>query len=186
MGEKLEAEEESSSASIHPDALAHLIGSNPDFLARNPSLGRMMGITPEESGAIVKVAEVDVLRSAMEGHPALKWHERLETVCGKDGVVKKEDDSDGTCQVVFEKQGITAWLPQMALTYVSDPEESTAVEGDCDDDFFDGDTGSASENGSRKRKQEEVTENEDVATSNSDSKRIAREDNEIAEGETQK
>lgn len=71
----------------------------------------------------VGVAGLDVLRPAIEQHATLKWHHRLETVCGKCGVVKVQDDDDGTCQVVFQEQGITAWLPTSALYQLNEHTE---------------------------------------------------------------
>merc|ERR1712039_965263 len=86
---------------------ADLIATNPDLLARNPELGRMLGMPgfrPEPESSAIEVAALDVLKPAVENHVALKWHDRLELICGKRGMVKVQDDSDGTAQVTFAEQ----------------------------------------------------------------------------------
>merc|ERR1712039_787188 len=115
---------------------ADLIATNPDLLARNPELGRMLGMSgfrPEPESSAIEVAALDVLKPAVENHVALKWHDRLETICGKRGLVKVQDDSDGTAQVTFQDEGITAWLPQSALKEISDDKDTTAVDDESNE-----------------------------------------------------
>merc|ERR1712187_1084407 len=56
------------------------------------------------------------LRAAVEANPALKWEDGHKEVCGKVGIVMKDDESDGTTQVRFASLGVTAWLPTRCLT----------------------------------------------------------------------
>merc|ERR1711874_864593 len=44
----------------------------------------------------------------------------MEEVCDKYGCVIQDDASDGTTQVRFMENGITAWLPTVALTDVEE------------------------------------------------------------------
>merc|ERR1712216_265674 len=48
-----------------------------------------------------KVCSQDQLKPAVEAHPALKWHDRLADTCGKQGVVLKVDNDDGTSNIRF-------------------------------------------------------------------------------------
>lgn len=65
----------------------------------------------------VVVSCVEELRPAIDLIPALKWDDRLESVCGQRGKIMKEDDCDGTAQVMFSAPiSITAWLPSDVLT----------------------------------------------------------------------
>merc|ERR1712136_505814 len=79
----------------------------------------------EDNGRKVVISSLEVLRPAMEGHPDLKWNERLKSICGTQGTVIQDDD-DGTSQVrVIMPSRMTVWLPNSALTDVevaADPE----------------------------------------------------------------
>jgi len=79
----------------------------------------------EDNGRKVVISSLEVLRPAMEGHPDLKWNERLKSICGTQGTVIQDDD-DGTSQVrVVMPSRMTVWLPNSALTDVevaADPE----------------------------------------------------------------
>lgn len=70
---------------------------------------------------IVRIADMETLKPAMERHPALKWEPKFTAVCGRDGEVRKEDPSDRTIQVKFpEPLRITAWLPLECVTDIDD------------------------------------------------------------------
>lgn len=154
--DKLESDEDNNGSGggggMSREAIADLIANNPELLAQNPELGRMMGFVPEtKNGPRIEVAALDVLKPAIENHPALKWHQRLESICGKRGMVKVQDDSDRTSQVVFKE--FTAWLPQSALTEVSEEQDAESAE-----------------NGGQKRKLEEASENTAADAANGDEK----------------
>lgn len=81
------------------------------------------GEEDEEEGRLVRVASLDVLKPAVEEHPALKWWDNLTDACGNEGIVLQDDPSDGTSKVKFRPPaGFTAWLPTATLTDVN-PEE---------------------------------------------------------------
>lgn len=76
---------------------------------------------------VVRIAPVDELRQAVEAHPALKWDERLESVGGEEGIVVRDDESDGTSQVRFPAPlSFTAWFPSATLTEVSTTKDPAA------------------------------------------------------------
>mmetsp|Transcript_79587 Transcript_79587/g.165300 ORF Transcript_79587/g.165300 Transcript_79587/m.165300 type:complete len:817 (-) Transcript_79587:23-2473(-) len=61
----------------------------------------------------------EFLKAAVDAHPNLRWHARIDDVVGCRGRVVKHDETDGTCQVAFS--GLQVWLPNHVLTQVSDP-----------------------------------------------------------------
>jgi len=63
----------------------------------------------------VRAPALDILRPAVEEHPALKWHDQLSNVCGQVGRVLQDDESDGTCQVSFAQPRVVVWLPTDVL-----------------------------------------------------------------------
>lgn len=70
-----------------------------------------------------RAPELGRLRSAVEEHPALKWHEQLEKICGETGRILQDDDSDGTSQVSFGPPiNVTVWLPTEILIGCDEPE----------------------------------------------------------------
>lgn len=96
------------------DQLLDMLNSDPRLLAMAESQG-LIGPTPAEKRA-VRVAPFGELRPAVEAHPALKWDDRLADVCGQEGVVLRDDESDGTSQVKFPSPlGFKAWLPTSVL-----------------------------------------------------------------------
>lgn len=70
---------------------------------------------PDPSGTPVRVAQISILKTAVEEHPKLKWDDRLEKIAGEVGSKLLDDPSDGTSQVAFEKDGFTCWLPTDTL-----------------------------------------------------------------------
>lgn len=104
-------EQNSPDASREPNAaLMSLLGSLP---AR-----------PSGDGRRVRLAERDALYAAVEEHNALKWTPQCEDVCGKTGVVQKEE-SDGTSQVLVPTdecpQGVLIWVPTSTITDEAEP-----------------------------------------------------------------
>lgn len=78
-----------------------------------------------EPKRLVRVAPVEELRAAVEAHSNLKWDDRLLCVGGQEGIVVRQDDSDGTCRVRFPPPlGFAAWFPISSLTDVAEDEES--------------------------------------------------------------
>ncbi|CAJ1442765.1 unnamed protein product [Effrenium voratum] len=70
----------------------------------------------------VRVAKLEELKPAVEAHSALKWDDRLADACGCEGIVLKDDESDGTAQVRFPPPlGFKAWLPTSMLQDLSQP-----------------------------------------------------------------
>merc|ERR1712241_679998 len=77
----------------------------------------------------VQVDCLERLKKAVEANSALKWDERLTSVCGQSGRVVQDDTSDGTSQVRFpEPIQIEAWLPTCVLTDIEDEEDCLANE----------------------------------------------------------
>merc|ERR1712228_103496 len=99
--------------------------SNPQVLSLLQARGLIKSSGPEKR---VRAASLDVLRPAVEKHPALKWHERLESVCGQIGSLLAEDDSDDTSQVSFSKQGIQVWLPSQVISNVTEEQEDQSAQ----------------------------------------------------------
>mmetsp|Transcript_37257 Transcript_37257/g.89032 ORF Transcript_37257/g.89032 Transcript_37257/m.89032 type:complete len:586 (+) Transcript_37257:98-1855(+) len=103
------------------------------FGGQDPSLlvGSMIGspaATDAEDGKDgrqVRVPELRALQRAVEQHPALQWDDRLRTLAGQEGIVAKDDPSDGTSSVRFPPPiGVLAWLPTSVLTNIDDTRES--------------------------------------------------------------
>jgi len=109
------------------------------MLARDPRLMMMaqeQGLVPESAMRVVKVADKETLKPLMDAHPALKWDERLDKLCGKQGKVLQDDPSDGTSQVEFPApQSATAWLPTSALSDVEGLRQGSHVRVKRDTDL---------------------------------------------------
>lgn len=96
------------------DQLMDMLNSDPRLLAMAESQG-LIGPSNGEKRA-VRIAPFGELRPAVEAHPALKWDDRLADVCGQEGMVMRDDESDGTSQVKFPPPlGFKAWLPTCVL-----------------------------------------------------------------------
>lgn len=107
------------------DQLIDMLNSDPRLLAMAESQGLISPATAERRS--VKVAPFQELRPAVESHPALKWDDRLADVCGQEGMVLRDDDSDGTSQVKFPPPlGFKAWLPTCVLIDI-DPKRTVRV-----------------------------------------------------------
>jgi len=104
-----------------------------EMLERNPHLRAMaesQGLMDPVSRP-VQVACLERLKEAVEANSALKWDERLTSVCGQRGRVVQDDTSDGTSQVRFpEPIQIEAWLPTCVLTDIEDEEEDCLANED--------------------------------------------------------
>jgi len=106
-------------AEMSSSSLLNLLANDPDMLAA----ARRQGIIAPDAMREVEVAALEELRPAVEAHPALKWMDRLQALCGKRGRVLQDDPSDGTAQVSFPRpMGATAWLPASALRDVGETE----------------------------------------------------------------
>lgn len=79
------------------------------------------------SGRRVCAPEREVLEEGVKAHSALKWEEQLGLLCGKEGVVLKDDPNDGTTRVRFLGPGIEAWLPTDLLIDISGDEGSSGT-----------------------------------------------------------
>lgn len=65
---------------------------------------------------------LELFKAAVDEHSALKWDERLIEIVGKEGILAREDVSDGTMQVTFaHPPGIKAWLPTSVITVLDEP-----------------------------------------------------------------
>ena len=94
-----------------------------------PGMGGMEGMegmegiedqTPED-GRRVQVSDLTTLKAAVAGHPALQWDERMSTLASAEGIVKKDDPTDGTTHIRFPAPvGVVAWLPTVSLTDLDD------------------------------------------------------------------
>jgi protein phosphatase len=112
--EWLESQEGGSSDQSNQQ-LMELAAGNPRIM----QFARQQGLLSEPEGPKrkIKVAPLEELKPAVENHPALKWDDRLEKVCGKEGDVLKDDETDNTSQVKFGPPiNFQAWLPTICLT----------------------------------------------------------------------
>jgi hypothetical protein len=110
--------------------LLDLLDRRPDLMAVAQAHGLNVGARQEETVIRrVKVCQVEQLREAVEAVPTLKWSEGYREVCDQQGMVVKEDPSDGTSQVKFPTKGIVAWLPTAALIEVDDDADEPAEDG---------------------------------------------------------
>jgi len=115
-------QQEADGDAAYPDALLmRMLMSR--FGGQDPSM--LMGMLggpggPDaEDGRRVRVPELAALKRAVEQHPALQWDNRLTTLAGQEGIVTKDDMSDGTSSVRFPPPiGVLAWLPTKALANV--------------------------------------------------------------------
>ena len=89
-------------------------GQDPNML-----MGMLGG--PPEDGRRVRLPELATLRKSVEQHPALQWDTRLNALAGQEGVVTKDDPSDGTSSVRFAPPiSVLAWLPTKVLAPVEE------------------------------------------------------------------
>lgn len=70
---------------------------------------------PPAKGTPVRAEGLATLKAAVTANPKLQWDDRLEKIAGTVGAKVKDDPSDGTSQVTFEKEGFTCWLPTETL-----------------------------------------------------------------------
>eukprot|EP01062_Namystynia_karyoxenos_P056277 TRINITY_DN47241_c0_g1_i1.p1 TRINITY_DN47241_c0_g1~~TRINITY_DN47241_c0_g1_i1.p1 ORF type:complete len:861 (+),score=275.14 TRINITY_DN47241_c0_g1_i1:116-2584(+) len=87
---------------------------------------------PGRARARVRVAPLEMLKAAIELHPALKWDDRLAFCCGTIGAVIRMDPSDGTARVLFPAAGYSAWLPVRMLTPLSEERRPVLVAAEPD------------------------------------------------------
>jgi len=107
------------------DQLWEMLQNNPRLrdMAENSGLGldRLL-INDQEPMRTVRVAKLEELKPAVEAHSALKWDDRLADACGCEGIVLRDDESDGTAQVRFPPPlGFKAWLPTSMLQELTQP-----------------------------------------------------------------
>jgi len=70
----------------------------------------------------VRAAPLEELRAAVGACEACSWEERMEQVGGASGEVVQANEAAGTLQVKFPSAGgAVLWLPNSALTEVTDP-----------------------------------------------------------------
>jgi serine/threonine protein phosphatase PrpC len=91
--------------------------NNPEMLLE---MARARGLVQEpQATRCVRVGRADHVRAEMAKIPGLPpWRSEVEQVCGMQGAVHREDESDGTAEVVFEHNSISIWLPMSALSDV--------------------------------------------------------------------
>lgn len=100
-----------------------IIGGMPGMPGGMPGMPGMPGMgggmEEEDDGRQVRVTDLASLQASVAAHPALKWDERMANLAGGEGIVKKDDPSDGTTHVRFPPPvGVVAWLPTDALSDV--------------------------------------------------------------------
>lgn len=78
------------------------------------------------AGRKVTVPSLPTLKKAVDDHPKLQWDDKMHDMVEANGVVKRDDDSDGTTQVSFPDLGLVAWLPTDVLRNVDEVEGSAA------------------------------------------------------------
>mmetsp|Transcript_79754 Transcript_79754/g.247348 ORF Transcript_79754/g.247348 Transcript_79754/m.247348 type:complete len:605 (+) Transcript_79754:85-1899(+) len=90
------------------------------FTAQFPTIA----VKDQEDGRLVRTATLEVLRRAVEAHPALRWEEKLAEAGDKQGTVVQDDPADGTSKVKFGPPAhFQAWLPTNTLADVPMGEE---------------------------------------------------------------
>jgi len=67
-------------------------------------------------GRRVRCPDRETLFQAVIDHPELSWEDRMEDLANAEGIVKVEDEKDGTMQVRFASVSVVAWLPTSILT----------------------------------------------------------------------
>jgi len=96
------------------------LAGNPQALLELARQRGMLEEDPRQDGWCVTVGSVDEVRAAIEKNPALPpWSDTVEKVCGTQGFLAREDDSDGTAEVQFDKENLSIWLPRCTLTDVT-------------------------------------------------------------------
>lgn len=99
-------------ATMSRDQMLEMIEHDPEMLA----MAKAQGIISERAMRMVRLVSKEKLKPAMEAHPALKWDDRLQDLCGEVGRVVQDDPSDSTCQVKFRcTVSATVWLPLACL-----------------------------------------------------------------------
>jgi len=83
-------------------------------------MARARGLVQEpQATRCVRVGPAEQVRAEMAKISGLPpWRPEVEQVCGMQGAVHREDESDGTAEVVFEHNKISIWLPISALSDV--------------------------------------------------------------------
>jgi len=112
-----QSQNQSDSGNNRGDLMQSLM-RNPDLLEMAQQQWLQQDRMPAEREPVVAAGEEE-LRAAIQGHFALQWDTRYLTVCGKEGIILKRDDSDNTSQVRFYMDKtpgpMTAWFPNETL-----------------------------------------------------------------------
>jgi len=87
----------------------------------SPVLGKESQHPASDSVHAVRVAELEVVRPAVDAHENLEWNDKLLEVCGVVGQVVQEDSQDRTSLVRFIDQDLEAWLPVETLSPITAP-----------------------------------------------------------------
>lgn len=97
------------------DRMASLM-RDPNFLEMAQQQWFQQDKIPDKREPVVAAGEEE-LRTAIQEHFALQWDSRYLSVCGKEGIILKRDDSDNTSQVRFymNTTPMTAWFPNETL-----------------------------------------------------------------------
>lgn len=86
------------------------------------AMARERGLIQEEEepeGRCVRVGAAAQVQLAVEQNASLPgWGPEIEQFCGMQGVLRREDLSDNTGEVVFEEKNKSVWLPLSTLTDV--------------------------------------------------------------------
>lgn len=83
---------------------------------------------------IMRVAELEELREAVNANRNLKWKDRLEQTCGKKVRLKEVDTSDDTAEVTTLDEPMTVWLPSSCLSEIIPGEDDDMGEDSSGDD----------------------------------------------------
>lgn len=91
---------------------------DPNFLEMAQQQWFQQEKIPDKREPVVAAGEEE-LRTAIQEHFALQWDSRYLSVCGKEGIILRRDDSDNTSQVRFYMNTapgpMTAWFPNETL-----------------------------------------------------------------------
>lgn len=124
-------EEGSDPAGMSHKEIIALMERRPDLSAKVSAKGNLSltDFKRTRTQRLIQVAAPEQLASAMHASSALEWDEEYALLCGRRGLVVKEDIKDQISKVKFPPpQKVTAWLPSCALENVVE-EKVAADEG---------------------------------------------------------
>ncbi|CAE7409987.1 l(2)tid, partial [Symbiodinium pilosum] len=110
--------------------LAYRILSDEERRKEFDKTGEDTGDAKEEERK-VRVADLSILRDAVDNHREVRWEWGMENLAGQTGTVQFDDPDTGLTEVVMwlsPDDGFSAWLPSEVLTYLNPDGEEQPYE----------------------------------------------------------